>query len=195
MSGKKEEIDGKKEDKLVCEKRGNWYFGNFSNGKNLSQIVCVWKEKKFVTHFHTDRLFNILSRERECRRFQKSEKTFFFLFFYVSLSIKKKVVFQNLSLYFSHLILTLESAFCSDSTLFDVSISRIVHVKGDFLLILGFWFGWKMNVGGSEAEGSFAGPPPSLEWKFSQVFGERTAGEEVQEGWFFFFFLSLLNSV
>ncbi|KAL5755769.1 hypothetical protein ACOSP7_020184 [Xanthoceras sorbifolium] len=25
------------------------------------------------------------------------------------------------------------------------------------------------------------GPPQSLEWKFSQVFGERTAGEEVQE--------------
>ena len=26
-------------------------------------------------------------------------------------------------------------------------------------------------------------PPPSpLEWKFSQVFGERMAGEEVQEG-------------
>lgn len=27
-----------------------------------------------------------------------------------------------------------------------------------------------------------AGPPPPLEWKFSQVFGERAAGEEVQEG-------------
>ncbi|KAL7162599.1 hypothetical protein ACSBR2_042982 [Camellia fascicularis] len=26
-----------------------------------------------------------------------------------------------------------------------------------------------------------AGPPPLLDWKFSQVFGERTAGEEVQE--------------
>ncbi|KAL0799728.1 hypothetical protein Bca101_054903 [Brassica carinata] len=26
-----------------------------------------------------------------------------------------------------------------------------------------------------------SGPPPSLEWRFSQVFGERTAGEEVQE--------------
>jgi len=25
-------------------------------------------------------------------------------------------------------------------------------------------------------------PPPPLEWKFSQVFGERAAGEEVQEG-------------
>lgn len=24
--------------------------------------------------------------------------------------------------------------------------------------------------------------PPPLEWKFSQVFGERSAGEEVQEG-------------
>ncbi|KAL5975589.1 hypothetical protein ACLOJK_019914 [Asimina triloba] len=27
-----------------------------------------------------------------------------------------------------------------------------------------------------------AGPPSLLEWKFSQVFGERSAGEEVQEG-------------
>ncbi|MBA0599243.1 hypothetical protein Gorai_005473, partial [Gossypium raimondii] len=26
-----------------------------------------------------------------------------------------------------------------------------------------------------------AGPPQPLDWKFSQVFGERTAGEEVQE--------------
>jgi serine/threonine-protein phosphatase 2A regulatory subunit B len=25
-------------------------------------------------------------------------------------------------------------------------------------------------------------PQPALEWKFSQVFGERAAGEEVQEG-------------
>ena len=25
-------------------------------------------------------------------------------------------------------------------------------------------------------------PSPPLEWKFSQVFGERAAGEEVQEG-------------
>ena len=25
-------------------------------------------------------------------------------------------------------------------------------------------------------------PLPSLDWKFSQVFGERAAGEEVQEG-------------
>ncbi|XP_052175968.1 serine/threonine protein phosphatase 2A 55 kDa regulatory subunit B beta isoform-like isoform X4 [Diospyros lotus] len=37
--------------------------------------------------------------------------------------------------------------------------------------------------GGNDAELSDApaGPPPPLEWKFSQVFGERTAGEEVQE--------------
>jgi len=27
-------------------------------------------------------------------------------------------------------------------------------------------------------------PLPALEWKFSQVFGERAAGEEVQEGAF-----------
>lgn len=38
--------------------------------------------------------------------------------------------------------------------------------------------------GGDHASSSAAtsGPPPSLEWRFSQVFGERTAGEEVQEG-------------
>ncbi|XP_021774205.1 serine/threonine protein phosphatase 2A 55 kDa regulatory subunit B beta isoform-like isoform X2 [Chenopodium quinoa] len=35
-------------------------------------------------------------------------------------------------------------------------------------------------VGGGEVSG--VGPPPSpLDWKFSQVFGERAAGEEVQE--------------
>lgn len=41
----------------------------------------------------------------------------------------------------------------------------------------------KGGVGGDVAAAP-AGPPPSpsLEWKFSQVFGERTAGEEVQEG-------------
>ncbi|KAL3566374.1 hypothetical protein D5086_031789 [Populus alba] len=39
-----------------------------------------------------------------------------------------------------------------------------------------------MNGGGSEeaAEAAAAAPVP-LEWKFAQVFGERTAGEEVQE--------------
>ncbi|KAK7255551.1 hypothetical protein RIF29_28964 [Crotalaria pallida] len=37
--------------------------------------------------------------------------------------------------------------------------------------------------GGDEvvADAAPAGPPQPLEWKFSQVFGERTAGEEVQE--------------
>ena len=35
--------------------------------------------------------------------------------------------------------------------------------------------------GGGGGEVS-AAPPPPLEWKFSQVFGERAAGEEVQEG-------------
>ncbi|XP_059644302.1 serine/threonine protein phosphatase 2A 55 kDa regulatory subunit B beta isoform-like isoform X2 [Cornus florida] len=39
-----------------------------------------------------------------------------------------------------------------------------------------------MNNGGDgEVAAAPAGPPPPLEWKFSQVFGERTAGEEVQE--------------
>lgn len=36
--------------------------------------------------------------------------------------------------------------------------------------------------GGDEVAAAPAGPPQPLEWKFSQVFGERTAGEEVQEG-------------
>jgi len=40
-----------------------------------------------------------------------------------------------------------------------------------------------MNGGdeGEEVAAAAAGPPLPLEWKFSQVFGERTAGEEVQE--------------
>lgn len=32
------------------------------------------------------------------------------------------------------------------------------------------------------AAGSDDAPLPALEWKFSQVFGERAIGEEVQEG-------------
>ncbi|KAF7814164.1 serine/threonine protein phosphatase 2A 55 kDa regulatory subunit B beta isoform isoform X2 [Senna tora] len=43
--------------------------------------------------------------------------------------------------------------------------------------------------GGDEVVAAPAGPPQPLEWKFSQVFGERTAGEEVQEG--FGFMLSI----
>ncbi|XP_073035092.1 serine/threonine protein phosphatase 2A 55 kDa regulatory subunit B beta isoform-like [Primulina eburnea] len=39
-----------------------------------------------------------------------------------------------------------------------------------------------MNGGdGEEGDSAALGPPAPLEWKFSQVFGERTAGEEVQE--------------
>jgi serine/threonine-protein phosphatase 2A regulatory subunit B len=39
-----------------------------------------------------------------------------------------------------------------------------------------------MNGGDGEVATAPAGPPPpALDWKFSQVFGERTAGEEVQE--------------
>jgi len=38
-----------------------------------------------------------------------------------------------------------------------------------------------MKKGGG-TEGSVAWPPPPLEWRFSQVFGERLAGEEIQEG-------------
>lgn len=43
------------------------------------------------------------------------------------------------------------------------------------------WFLGTMN-GGDEVVAAPGGPPQQLEWKFSQVFGERTAGEEVQEG-------------
>ena len=38
--------------------------------------------------------------------------------------------------------------------------------------------------GGDEAMPAPAASSQPLEWKFSQVFGERTAGEEVQEGIF-----------
>lgn len=41
--------------------------------------------------------------------------------------------------------------------------------------------------GGDEVVAAPAGPPQPLDWKFSQVFGERTAGEEVQEGKLLFF--------
>lgn len=40
-----------------------------------------------------------------------------------------------------------------------------------------------MNGGdGGGVKAAPDGQPAPLEWKFSQVFGERTAGEEVQEG-------------
>ena len=39
-----------------------------------------------------------------------------------------------------------------------------------------------MIAGGAPAPGVPGQPSPALEWKFSQVFGERAAGEEVQEG-------------
>lgn len=36
--------------------------------------------------------------------------------------------------------------------------------------------------GGDEVVAAPVGTSQPLDWKFSQVFGERTAGEEVQEG-------------
>lgn len=39
-----------------------------------------------------------------------------------------------------------------------------------------------MTGGGDDVTAAPASSPAPLEWKFSQVFGERTAGEEVQEG-------------
>lgn len=44
--------------------------------------------------------------------------------------------------------------------------------------------------GGVDEVAAPAGPPQPLDWKFSQVFGERTAGEEVQEGSVSFFVLA-----
>ncbi|MBA0594184.1 hypothetical protein Gorai_011099, partial [Gossypium raimondii] len=38
-----------------------------------------------------------------------------------------------------------------------------------------------MSNGGAKAAVASVGAPQPLDWKFSQVFGERTAGEEVQE--------------
>lgn len=40
-----------------------------------------------------------------------------------------------------------------------------------------------MNRGdGGDVAAASSGAPLPLEWKFSQVFGERATGEEVQEG-------------
>ena len=37
-------------------------------------------------------------------------------------------------------------------------------------------------IGGGEETPAAVGSSQPLEWKFAQVFGEQTAGEEVQEG-------------
>lgn len=47
--------------------------------------------------------------------------------------------------------------------------------------------------GGDEAVAAPAGPPQPLDWKFSQVFGERIAGEEIQEGNFHSFLDPICN--
>lgn len=46
--------------------------------------------------------------------------------------------------------------------------------------------------GGDEVAETPASPPQPLEWKFSQVFGERTAGEEVQEGNMLFIWIHII---
>lgn len=43
-----------------------------------------------------------------------------------------------------------------------------------------------MNGGADSEVADSAGQSQPPEWKFAQVFGERTAGEEVQEGMTFF---------
>ncbi len=40
----------------------------------------------------------------------------------------------------------------------------------------------QVGAGGGGGGGGGRQQQPALEWKFSQVFGERAAGEEVQEG-------------
>ena len=60
-----------------------------------------------------------------------------------------------------------------------------------FFWVDSFCWGKEMN-GGNEVVAAPAGPPQPLDWKFSQVFGERAAGEEVQEGISFFFFPKFL---
>jgi serine/threonine-protein phosphatase 2A regulatory subunit B len=37
-------------------------------------------------------------------------------------------------------------------------------------------------VAAAAAATTSGAPPPPLDWKFSQVFGERATGEDVQEG-------------
>lgn len=52
-----------------------------------------------------------------------------------------------------------------------------------------------MIAGGGAIVAPAPGQPlPALEWKFSQVFGERAAGEEVQEGalYIIFFLIGVL---
>lgn len=60
---------------------------------------------------------------------------------------------------------------CCDSIGCEVSL--IVDRSIGFVLLRA------MN-GGKEVV--VAAPPQPLDWRFSQVFGERTAGEEIQEG-------------
>lgn len=67
----------------------------------------------------------------------------------------------------------------------------------DFLrrAIAGIGFNMPDNEGEEAVGGEKDSSPIPLEWKFSQVFGERSAGEEVQEGAFivfYFLFLSFL---
>lgn len=57
--------------------------------------------------------------------------------------------------------------------------SRIDFVRFGETSVIGFA---SREMNGDDTAAPSAPPPPPLEWKFSQVFGERAAGEEVQEG-------------
>lgn len=56
---------------------------------------------------------------------------------------------------------------------------RLDFVRFGEISIVGFA---SREMNGDDTAAPSAPPPPQLEWKFSQVFGERAAGEEVQEG-------------
>ncbi|CAH9132232.1 unnamed protein product [Cuscuta epithymum] len=82
-------------------------------------------------------------------------------------------------------------ACCSLDDLGFCFLSIFVHISiwPGALLLLRFILKEAMIKGGDSGGGGgedgqesvLGGPPQPLEWKFSQVFGERTAGEEVQE--------------
>ena len=56
---------------------------------------------------------------------------------------------------------------------------RLDFVRFGEISVVGFA---SREMNGDDTAAPSAPPPPQLEWKFSQVFGERAAGEEVQEG-------------
>lgn len=84
--------------------------------------------------------------------------------------------------------------FCCESDFY--LLDRLVNALSLLLFYFSRWnqfnfvfFGETMNNGVAEAAVAPEGGPQPLEWRFSQVFGERAAGEEVQEGALFGFII------